>query len=422
MPDPIIRVEGLSKKYVLGSSSQARSLRELVSSSLEATIRRLGQGGGSGESEFWALRDVNFEVNRGDVVGIVGRNGAGKSTLLKVLSRITPPTSGRIHLKGRVASLLEVGTGFHPELSGRENIYLNGAMLGMRRMEIKRKFEEIVAFSEVERFLDTPVKRYSSGMYVRLAFAVAAHLEPEILIVDEVLAVGDAEFQKKCLGKMKEVSRERGRTVLFVSHNMAAINSMCKDTVLLSEGTVECIGPTRAVIERYFLLSEHRTSGKIRVCGEKYDLTSFAAANDNGQLPATLSPGHFTISFVAHDDLPQPGVHLYIEDEAGTVISAFDTDDYGGQPRASKGQEITARISLPRFPFTPGTLRARLVLKDSTRREQWEVPTAIPFKVSLDSHIGSRALNRKWHGLAAVETSVSWAVAELGNRELTEPL
>jgi len=205
--------------------------------------------------EVWALKDVSFEIHRGEAMGIIGRNGAGKSTLLKVLSRITEPSTGRVTIKGRVASLLEVGTGFHPELSGRENIYLNGTILGMTRVEIKQKFDEIVAFAEVEKYLDTPVKRYSSGMYVRLAFAVAAHLEPEILVVDEVLAVGDVEFQKKCLGKMGKVAKE-GRTVLFVSHNMAAINRLCKQCLLLEEGQVRMIGTTESVIPSYLSQGE----------------------------------------------------------------------------------------------------------------------------------------------------------------------
>ena len=208
--------------------------------------------------DFWALKDVSFEIKAGDVVGIIGRNGAGKSTLLKILSRITEPTEGRITLNGRVASLLEVGTGFHPELTGRENIYLNGTILGMMRREITKKFDEIVAFAEVEKFLDTPVKRYSSGMYVRLAFAVAAHLEPEILIVDEVLAVGDAQFQKKCLGKMQDVSRQEGRTVLFVSHNMSAITSLCNRVILLNKGTVQFNGSPQEGIDLYMAKGAQR--------------------------------------------------------------------------------------------------------------------------------------------------------------------
>ena len=246
-----IEVQGLSKRYELRHerAPRATTLAEAVSQGLR-TRRRTGRSEGEGREDFWALRDVSFQVRQGERLGIVGRNGAGKSTLLKVLSRIVEPTRGRVSMRGRVASLLEVGTGFHPELSGRENIYLNGAILGMSRSEIRRRFDEIVAFSEVERFLDTPVKRYSSGMYVRLAFSVAAHLEPEILIVDEVLAVGDQEFQKKCLGKLQDVGQD-GRTVIFVSHNLAAINQLCSSGVLLEGGRVSEAGPISGVVSAY---------------------------------------------------------------------------------------------------------------------------------------------------------------------------
>ncbi|MDQ3473778.1 MAG: ABC transporter ATP-binding protein [Acidobacteriota bacterium] len=264
--DSIITVEGLGKRYRLGASrsnERYTALRDVISDKAKNLFRRnpTSDSGSlpspsASREEFWALKDVNFEVKRGEVLGIIGRNGAGKSTLLKILSRITEPTEGRIRIRGRVASLLEVGTGFHPELTGRENIYLNGAILGMHRHEIKAKFDEIVAFAEVEKFLDTPVKRYSSGMYVRLAFAVAAHLEPEILIVDEVLAVGDAEFQKKCLGKMQEVAHGQGRTVLFVSHQMAAVQSLCKSAILLEEGQSILKGKTEKVILRYSAKTE----------------------------------------------------------------------------------------------------------------------------------------------------------------------
>jgi len=244
VPDPIIRVENLGKKYLIrheAGGQRYKSLRDTLANGATNFSRRLGYGAESSHfdsrEEFWALRDVSFEVQRGDVVGIIGRNGAGKSTLLKILSEITEPTTGRVELNGRVASLLEVGTGFHPELTGRENIFLNGTILGMTRKEISRKFDEIVAFAEIEKFLDTPVKRYSSGMYVRLAFAVAAHLEPEILIVDEVLAVGDAQFQKKCLGKMRDASKG-GRTVLFVSHNLGAVQALCVRGILLDQGAM----------------------------------------------------------------------------------------------------------------------------------------------------------------------------------------
>ncbi len=249
MSQPVISVSGLGKRYYLSHEKRTDTLRD----SLTRKFRRLtGRAGPDADAEeFWALRDVSFEVSQGDVVGIIGRNGAGKSTLLKILSRITEPTAGTVRLRGRIASLLEVGTGFHPELSGRENIYLNGAILGMSRTEITRKFDEIVAFAEVERFLDTQVKHYSSGMYVRLAFAVAAHLEPDILIVDEVLAVGDIAFQKKCLGKMESVSHQEGRTVLFVSHNLQAVRQLCRTGLLMAGGRIHLFDKTAAVLEEY---------------------------------------------------------------------------------------------------------------------------------------------------------------------------
>lgn len=267
--DVVIRAEHLGKTYVIDHRPERErylALRDVVARNVRG-IARSGAGffrglprtTATGSEVFWALKDVNFEITRGEVVGIIGRNGAGKSTLLKILSRITEPSQGRVEIKGRVASLLEVGTGFHAELTGRENIYLNGAILGMTRAEIRRKFDEIVAFAEVDQFLDTPVKRYSSGMYVRLAFGVAAHLEPEILIVDEVLAVGDAEFQKKCLGKMKNVAKESGRTVLFVSHNMAAIQALCQKTVVLDRGTVKFAGNTLEAVATNLRSDDNRT-------------------------------------------------------------------------------------------------------------------------------------------------------------------
>jgi len=274
--DIVIRAERLGKKYIIGHAAEREryvSLRDVMAQGarnlwFKAAVMARGRAFVSEntvEEEFWALKDITFEVKRGEVLGIIGRNGAGKSTLLKILSRVTEPTEGRVTINGRVASLLEVGTGFHPELTGRENVYLNGAILGMTRAEIRRIFDEIVAFAEVEHFLDTPVKRYSSGMYVRLAFAVAAHLEPEILIVDEVLAVGDAEFQQKCLGKMDQVSRRKGRTVVFVSHNMGIINRLCPTTIWVDRGLIRQFGNTGEVIAAYLSRSEQNFSGIIKL-------------------------------------------------------------------------------------------------------------------------------------------------------------
>jgi lipopolysaccharide transport system ATP-binding protein len=268
MSNTIIKVDDLGKSYLIGHERQQGyvALRDVVAKNTKVFLKGIQNAfsgkqlmGGQEIEEFWALKDINFEIKQGDAVGIIGRNGAGKSTLLKLLSRITEPTKGRIELNGRVASLLEVGTGFHPELSGRENIFLNGAILGMSRAEIKNKFDEIVDFSGVEKFLDTPVKHYSSGMYVRLAFAVAAHLEPEILVVDEVLAVGDAEFQKKCLGKMDDVTKA-GRTVIFVSHDLSAITTLTQKTILLNKGAISYFGDTFTAIDKYVNQTNHLTA------------------------------------------------------------------------------------------------------------------------------------------------------------------
>jgi len=302
----VIRVEGLSKRYIIGHQRQEsyNTLRDTISQGATRFGRRLSHPfrSSSGQplmgvdeaEEFWALKDVSFEVKQGDRVGIIGSNGAGKSTLLKMLSRITEPTKGRITIKGRIASLLEVGTGFHPELSGRENIFLNGAVLGMSKAEIKRKFDEIVAFSGVEKFLDTPVKRYSSGMYVRLAFAVAAHLEPEILIVDEVLAVGDVGFQSKCIGKMDQVSKE-GRTVLFVSHNMGAINRLCSSCYYLRDGCVVDSGATSDVVKSYLGEGFSGQGAEVFFSGGEEDDLQFLSAR-------TIGPGGEPSKFFRSDE------------------------------------------------------------------------------------------------------------------------
>jgi lipopolysaccharide transport system ATP-binding protein len=305
MSSSIIEVENLSKRFVIGHESPERytTLRDTMLKS----ARKVFAGPAARRSrkaatteDYWALKDVSFEVSPGDRIAIIGRNGAGKSTLLKVLSRITDPTAGKVTLKGRVASLLEVGTGFHPELSGRENVYLNGAILGMSRAEIRSKFDEIVAFAEVEKFLDTPVKRYSSGMYVRLAFAVAAHLEPEILVVDEVLAVGDVQFQKKCLGKMEDVSKKEGRTVLFVSHNMSAIASLCNTGLLLSQGQVVRQGRIGEIIDIYVNRSKDAQTPLVEnIAGLKWWITEVSMHQDQNKTSHIISskPISFSMSF-----------------------------------------------------------------------------------------------------------------------------
>jgi lipopolysaccharide transport system ATP-binding protein len=270
MSEPIIEVDGVGKQYIIGHEVRHDTLRDALSHGAKGVFSLLRRAGGRRRTEreaFWALKDVSFKVRRGEVLGIIGRNGAGKSTLLKVLSRITEPTEGKVRLRGRVASLLEVGTGFHPELTGRENIFLNGAILGMTHAEISKKFDEIVAFAEVEKFIDTPVKRYSSGMYVRLAFAVAAHLDPEILIIDEVLAVGDVAFQQKCLGRMDSVARG-GRTVLFVSHNMPVVQNLCQRAILLRDGRVLMEGATHDCVAEY-LKSGTADAGEVDVAGRE---------------------------------------------------------------------------------------------------------------------------------------------------------
>lgn len=322
MSDSVIQVENLGKKYILGQQQQGNSryvaLRDVVADGVKSFGRRLRHPlkpqAPRQQDEFWALKDVSFEVKQGEVVGIIGRNGAGKSTLLKILSRITEPTTGRVHLRGRVASLLEVGTGFHPELTGRENIFLNGAILGMSRAEINRRFDEIVEFAEVSRFLDTPVKRYSSGMYVRLAFAVAAHLEPEILVVDEVLAVGDAAFQKKCLGKMGDVAKQEGRTVLFVSHNMTAVESLCQTALMLSDGQVSFRGDARTAIAKYVSETNLVASGYVDLstrAKERYGprqyatLQSLSLLDGDGNCVTTLQMGQ-PVNFRVEIDFKVP--------------------------------------------------------------------------------------------------------------------
>jgi lipopolysaccharide transport system ATP-binding protein len=331
---PIIKVENISKQYRIGARQESyQTLRDSIARTLRAPLARFRLNGRS-ENTIWALKDVNFEVAPGEVVGVIGRNGAGKSTLLKILSRITEPTAGRADIYGRVGSLLEVGTGFHPELSGRENVYLNGAILGMKRSEIGRRFDEIVSFAEVEKFIDTPVKHYSSGMYMRLAFAVAAHLEPEVLLVDEVLAVGDAAFQKKCIGKMQDIG-SKGRTVFFVSHNMSAVQYLCQKTLVLSKGQVEYRGAAESGVKYYMM-------GTLEMCGGMIDVSKHQARqggciplvrlvrllSEEGEPKSVFSSGEkitFEITINPVIQLSQPEIGIGVNDNLGQRIFTVAT-------------------------------------------------------------------------------------------------
>jgi lipopolysaccharide transport system ATP-binding protein len=379
MSESIITVENLSKRYTIQHRiNRNEGFRHVLEAKVTAPFRRLFGGNGSESDsanretseEFWALKNVSFDVKRGEVVGIIGRNGAGKSTLLKILSRITEPTEGRIWLRGRVASLLEVGTGFHPELTGRENIFLNGAILGMSKTEIKRKFDEIVAFSEVEKFLDTPVKRYSSGMYVRLAFAVAAHLEPEILIVDEVLAVGDADFQKKCLGKMESVSRNEGRTVLFVSHQIAAVTRLCQKALWLDVGNVKDFGRADLICSEYLANGSVASAKRFwtereRAPGNEWVRLESVEAIADGEAADTLeitSPLEIRIGYrvLKGGKVLIPNIHLYRDD--GTLI--FISHDWysGWRNRPKPPGRYQTTFTVPGNFFSEGRVIVKVAM------------------------------------------------------------
>jgi lipopolysaccharide transport system ATP-binding protein len=367
---PVIQVDQISKRYTLGAQKTARyqSFRDMLTGQTRRLARKLHPGQRSvhdaRSEDFWALRDVSFEIRQGERVGVIGRNGAGKSTLLKVLSRITEPTSGRISMRGRVASLLEVGTGFHPELTGRENIFLNGAILGMSKVEIQRKFDEIIAFAEVEKFLDTPVKRYSSGMYVRLAFAVAAHLEPEILIVDEVLAVGDAQFQSKCLGKMKDVS-QGGRTVIFVSHNMAAIRQLCDSAIMMHQGQLVFSGSAEDGVKQYLKQAESSSAQIGAVSRYGIELSDIyledAAEGCRTQSPIFDRDYHLRIDLNAHSPLSDCAVIVRVYDMMGTLVSSLCSVEEGLSPFPLNGK-TSVSFDLRRIALFPGAYRASMHL------------------------------------------------------------
>jgi len=432
MSDIAIRVENLSKRYHIGQRERYKALRDVLPRLITAPFRFLRHHSQPAirnrQSDLiWALKGVSFEVKRGEVVGIIGRNGAGKTTLLKVLSRITEPTEGYAEVHGRVGSLLEVGTGFHPELTGRENIYLNGAILGMKKAEIEHKFDEIVAFAEVEKFMDTPVKYYSSGMYVRLAFAVAAHLEPEILLVDEVLAVGDAAFQKKCLGKMGDVAKE-GRTVLFVSHNMAAVRNLCSRALLLKEGQIRSSGIVEDVVQEYLtniygseqtnhmLLAERRDrsgSGNVRVVA----FQARAWGSEDGS-PRTGAGAEFLVGYAARQELPISRLYvgIAVRDALGTGVffcsTAMTNSDFHDIP--PKGQVVCRIDSLP---LIPGRYWVDIKLLDDEGQADY-VASAASFTVVDSGDSGFTAYpSLKWGSVIVPHkwTLVSPAEEELYN-------
>jgi lipopolysaccharide transport system ATP-binding protein len=406
MSDAVITVENLSKRYLIGHTSSANgsyrytALRDVIGREVRNFVRKAvnvfqGQQVVQGDQveEFWALKDVSLEIKRGEVVGIIGRNGAGKSTLLKVLSRITEPTEGRVLLRGRVASLLEVGTGFHPELTGRENIFLNGAILGMTQREIRKKFDEIVGFAGVERFLDTPVKRYSSGMYVRLAFAVAAHLEPEILVVDEVLAVGDAEFQKKCLGKMGEVARG-GRTVVYVSHNMAAMKSLTSRGIVLDAGRVVSVGTTEQVIQHYTQLISRGVPGKPREWrkGKHTAFHDVRLLTKDGHQPTTqYLPGEPLILelTIGTDGTPGMSLELFLNDASRTRIGVASTYLFHGQTLPEKKGVYRTTISFDPLWLAAGQY-AFDVATTIPSADFWDlsIESAVEFEVQFSNALG----------------------------------
>ncbi len=411
---PIIAAEGLSKRYRIGGSLGHNSLRDTVAGFIRAPFQKVR---GNGARTVWALDDVSFEIARGEVVGLIGRNGAGKSTLLKILSQITRPTKGRVALNGRVGSLLEVGTGFHSELTGRENVFLNGAILGMTRVEIQKKFDEIVAFAETEQFLDTPVKHYSSGMTVRLAFAVAAHLEPEIMIIDEVLAVGDVAFQKKCLGKMDEIARA-GRTVLFVSHDLNAVNSLCERALLLHEGKIAKSGPT-ADVTRYYLDHSNNMYSPITwspLPSSEVSEVSLNAINveQNGALTSAINcrePFTIHLEYEVRKPIRGSRFFLVVRDHKGELI--FSTSDYdvmSAEAAARRLGSFRSSIEVPGGLLKSGSYYGSLGVDIKDDRIVFAADDAVHFDV-FDPEDDLLATRHKRPG--AIAPLLTWTISEL---------
>ena len=406
MSDTVISVQGLGKRYLLGETDSYRSLREALSNGLR---RLTGRASGSDDAvpreTLWALKDISFDLRHGEVVGIIGRNGAGKSTLLKIMSRIVHPTEGQIRISGRVASLLEVGTGFHHELTGRENVFLNGAILGMSRSETVAKFDEIVAFAEIERFIDTPVKRYSSGMYMRLAFAVAAHLDPEILVVDEVLAVGDLAFQKKCLGKLDMVARQ-GRTVLFVSHNMAAVSNLCSRCLLLVDGAMVADGPTDAVISdycsRYASLRHQSVASRLDRKGDgRILLTDVWLEDSSGnRIPAGITGQDVALCLsyrsTSGQPVPQMAAGFALIAQMGEVITDVYSETAGYEWDLAPAEGVV-RCLLPRLPLKGGTYSVNMLIRQRGEIADW-VQDAFELRIEDGDFYNTGRLGSPVHG------------------------
>ncbi len=433
MSDIAIRCEGLSKRYRIGEQQRYKALRDVLTDAGTAPFRRLrsvfGSSNGSASrnsqvatrDSFWALNDLSFEVKHGEVVGIIGRNGAGKSTLLKILARITKPTKGQAEIHGRVGSLLEVGTGFHPELTGRENIYLNGAILGMRKAEIDRNFDEIVSFAEVDKFIDTPVKRYSSGMHVRLAFAVAAHMETEILLVDEVLAVGDAQFQKRCLGKIGDVARE-GRTVLFVSHNMAAIESLCQRGILLDYARLVLDADACVVVENYLNRVEfepgmaitdlHDHPNRHRGCDAIF--VSVRVVKSNGEPTTHLFPGDDLIIELDLDaavSISKPTLGIGIDNSRGTRILSVLTH-YVGCDWQKLDRPTTVKCTIPDVDLIPGRYFMSLSVGDHYNTWMDAIPHAASFSIEQNDYFGSGQLPTSDMGVVLAQSHWEFRASE----------
>ena len=408
--------EGLGKRYRLGHHESYRTLRDVISKTAARPFRRLHRrslSNGNGTHEFeienpespfvWALKDVSFEVKRGEVLGIVGPNGAGKSTLLKILSRITKPTTGSGEINGRVGSLLEVGTGFHPELSGRENIYLNGAILGMRKGEIDRKFDEIVAFAEVERFIDTPVKRYSSGMYVRLAFAVAAHMETEVLLVDEVLAVGDAQFQKRCFGKIRDAGRE-GRTIVLVSHNLASIRNICGSGLLLTHGHLTERGEINEVVDLYVSESMNGRDEDAVQETRSFVIDRVLIQPTDSSVIKTFEPVDIRVRFRAKIDVGDPGLYVSVLNNHSHRLAGLDFKDFASIPKIAAGATIEIGFRIESVPLLPGPYQLEIHLKDMSRHLIEFVPRHYVFEVAETPVYGGRKIDR-WFGNIGVKAA-----------------